>query len=97
MRTSDKKAIFDHEKRDAIKYVDRVPDPVGEVEKNKLPIIGADGTLRGVMGTKAGEACARRVGNLRGGAKLGTHKGRPAWIETVPATTSNKNPAGGRP
>jgi hypothetical protein len=83
MKKSDKKkAVLDHEKRDAIKYVDAAPDVIGEVPPNKIPIIDRHGIMRGHIGHKAGEATARRVGSLAGGAKLGAHKGRPAWIET---------------
>ena len=80
-KLDNKKAILHPTKRDAVAYVDARPDPVGEIPAHKMPIIGADGTLRGVMGRTAGEPTARRVGSLRGGAKLGTHKGRPAWVE----------------
>lgn len=94
---SDTKFVLDPDTRNSSKEVPAAPDKIGEVPPNKIPIIDRYGIMRGYMGRTAGEATARRVGSLRGGAKLGKHNGRDCWFETVPATTSNKNPAGGRP
>lgn len=94
---SDTKFVLDPDTRNASKEVPAAPDKIGQVPENKLPIIDRHGIMRGYMGRKAGEATARRVGSLAGGAELKQHKGRQCWVETVPATTSNKNPATGRP
>ena len=94
---SNTRFVLDPDKRNSSKEVPAAPDKIGEIPANKIPIIDRHGIMRGHMGRTAGEATARRVGSLAGGAKLAKRNGRDCWIETVPATTSNKNPASGRP
>lgn len=79
---SNTRFVYDHDKRDASKEVEARPDPIGQVPAHKIPIIGKDGIMRGVMGRAAGEPTARRVGQLKGGAKLTKHNGRDCWKET---------------
>jgi len=53
---------------------------VGEVREGRIPIIGKDGTTRGVVGPRATTATVSRfLGHPN--ARLGTHGGRKAWIE----------------
>lgn len=75
------KAVFDHRRRDSIRYAEMNPAPIGEVPEHRIPIIDRNGILKGHMGKLAAEPTARRVGNLGGHAVLQQHGGRKCWVE----------------
>ncbi len=82
MKMENKKAVLDHEVRNAVKYVDARPDPIGEVPAHRVPVLAhrnGKHVLVGNISRKATEATAIRLGVH--GAALGRHKGRTCWIE----------------
>lgn len=82
MKMENKRAVLDTDTRNSIKYVDKHPDPIGEVPAHRVPVLAhrnGKHVLVGNISRKATEATAIRLGVH--GAKLGQHEGRTCWIE----------------
>ncbi len=77
---SNKVAIHDPERRNAIKWVDGPAQvEIGKVPDHRVPVIDKHGRMRGNVSRHATETTAMRLG--LSSARLGTHGGRDAWIE----------------
>ncbi len=85
---SNKIAIYDHENRNAVKWIDPAPEAeIGKCPASHVPVVNADGVRVGRMGHGAGASVASRLLNGRP-VELGTHEGRKAWIEKKGVTVA---------
>lgn len=84
-----KRAVLHPTERDSITWQDEISarEP-GQIPAGRVPVIRQDGSRAGHVGHGSGAAVAERILG-RAGVKLGTHEGKPAWIErprrSVPA------------
>lgn len=80
---SNKVAIYDHETRNAVKWVDPQPDATpGECPEGRIPVINRHGERVAHMGPSGGASVARRLLQSNRGVELKEHFGKLSWIES---------------
>lgn len=77
-----KRAVYDHETRNAVKWVDVNDGTPGDCPEGRIPVINRRGERVAHMGHKGGASVARRLLQSNRHVELATLHGRPAWIET---------------